>query len=182
MYTTEAAWNGRPLPYTYPMKDVLLIGLACVVAVAVGAWLYLDGSGSHAISGIGPVPVTVLAEGQESGNLTERKNYRLRTADELGELSRLMYGPGGPSWTGVDFAREEVLAVFDGTHSSGGYAVEVVSVEDTAATRKVTLRRVEPGESCVTTSAMTSPFILVRLPATPLPLERIELAETRECE
>ena len=166
------------------MRDTVIIGVACLVAIAVGAWLYFGGSGTPELLPQlqGPVEVKVIQKGQDSGTVTARKNFRIKSEAERQALWRMIYGTGGPVTGPIDFEREELLAVFDGTHSTGGYDVTVAAVEDGASTRTVTLLRTEPGDSCVTTDAITSPYVLVVLPKSALPLERVETTEVRECE
>lgn len=165
------------------MKDTIIIALACLVAIALGAWLYLSGGtpdGAHdapAASGL-----SVLHAGQDSGNLTERKNFRIKSQEEYDSLWRMMYPTDGPTPGNVDFEKQEVLAVFDGSHTSGGYSIEVASVEDSTTERTITIIHKEPGEHCVTTDAITSPFTLVAVARSPLPIHRIDEKEVETCD
>lgn len=166
------------------MRDAIVIGVACLVAIAAGAWLYFGDTGEHSpndASGT-KVPVAVLSEGDNSGFMTERKNYRVKSRHELDQLWAVMYGSDGPSLSPVDFETSEVLAVFDGTHSSGGFDVEVTSVYDDALSRRVSITRTAPGEDCITSEAITSPFILVVVPKSDLPIAREETTVTSDCD
>lgn len=158
------------------MRDALIIALACIIAIAVGAWLFFDGSGQRARM----QEVQVLAQGSQAAGITERKNYRIRSTEELKELWSMTYGAAAPAIPAVDFEYSEVLAVFDGTHTSGGYAVAVAQVEDSALTRTVHIVRTAPTPECVTASTVTNPFVLVRVPATDLSITRVE-EEVRSC-
>jgi hypothetical protein len=162
------------------MRDTIIIGVACLIAIAVGAWLFLFGD--TALTKKGPVGVTVVAEGHYSGSVTERTNYRIRSQEELAELWAMVYGADMPPLPQVDFSQKEVLAVFDGTHSSGGYDVRVESVTDTDVARTVSLVRVVPEEGCATIDALTSPFVMVAAARSALPLTREEATETGACE
>lgn len=162
-------------------RDVWIIGSVCAIAIALGAWLFLAGSQEGEVSG--SLTPRVIAEGQYSGYITERANYRIENADELFELWRMVYATGGPALPPIDFETNEVLAVFDGTHSSGGYGISVLSVEDEpGVARHVTILHREPGESCVTSQAITSPFEVVVLPRSGLPISRTDITETVSCE
>ncbi len=108
------------------------------------------------------MPSRVLDEGQQSGSITERKNYRITSMDELDALWTLVHGTDAPPG-GVDFSTQEVLAVFDGTHSSGGYDITVEEVTDTGGKRMVRILHSAPADGCATTDAITSPFSLVIL-------------------
>ncbi|MCI0597768.1 protease complex subunit PrcB family protein [Candidatus Parcubacteria bacterium] len=165
------------------MRDAIIIAVVCVAAVAAGAWLFFTNAGNPLTpSSNGPVAFTVVIEGEQSGGVTERKNYRVKSLEDVDELWRFVFGTSGPAIPPVDFSTEELLAVFDGTHSSGGYRIDVLSVEDTASARIITIKHVEPGASCITTSAITSPFQIVQLPKTTLPITREDVTEVRECE
>ncbi len=160
------------------MKDALIIGAICIVAIVIGGWLFLiEPKGDEARS----ADIFVLAQGQQAYEVDERKNYRIRSLDELQELWSMTYPADGPAIPAVDFAQYEVLAVFDGTHTSGGYDVMVTGVEDSALSRTVRITRTSPGESCMTPSVITSPFVLVRIPASDLTIVREEESVVAEC-
>ena len=157
----------------------MILGICCVLAIVVGGWLFfLDSNEVQAPTTSG---MQVFVEGQNA-YIQERKNYRIRSIDELQELWTMTYGPGAPLIPQVDFATREVLAVFDGSHSSGGYRITVESVEDTPLARVVSIVRVSPGATCITTSALTSPFQMVVVERTDLPIQRKERSVIEECE
>jgi hypothetical protein len=165
------------------MRDTIFIGVACVIAIVVGAWLFWSGNESSLVptESKGPVAYEILAEGSYSGSVTERANYRIKSAAELSLLWSMMYGTDGPALPPVDFGRREVLAIFDGTHSSGGYDVRIKSIVDEELARRVTIVRVVSGEDCITSSGITSPYLLVTVPSSSLPLSREESSETATC-
>jgi hypothetical protein len=165
------------------MRDTIIIGVACVIAIAAGMWLFFSGNEGvlAPATSRGPVAYTTLAEGSYSGSVTERANYRIKNTEELVELWKMMYGTDGPTLPAIDFGKHEVLAIFDGTHSSGGYDVRIASIEDEELTRRVTIVRVTPGDDCMTTTAITSPYLLVAAPKSVLPLSREEVSEVAEC-
>ncbi len=163
------------------MKDILIIGVACAAAMLLGAWLYFSGDSVFPEkTQNGVVSMSVLDQGANSGAITERKNYRIKTQEQLEELWKLVHGTGAP--TTVDFNTKEVIAVFDGTHVTGGYGVSIVSVVDVkGGARTVSLVRTEPGETCMTTNAITSPFQIVVVEKSSLPLTREEKTVVEEC-
>lgn len=161
------------------MRDALIIAFVCVAAIALGVWLYA-GQGEKS-NRAGGTEIEVLIQGQNAGAVTERKNFRLKNKEQLEQLWRSMYTSDGPALPAVDFSTHEVLAVFDGSHSSGGYGVEVVSVQDSNTARQVVIRRIVPDENCITTDAITNPFILVVLPKSNLPIVRTEETKTVLC-
>lgn len=127
------------------------------------------------------VAITVLSEGDQAG-MQERKNYRIVSPEELQYFWMLSHGEAGPPVPTVDFEAHDVLVVFDGMQSSGGYDIAVTSVVDHGDYREVTIRHVEPGASCITTSVTTSPFEFVVVPGSERPLKRVDLTEVLECE
>ena len=103
-----------------------------------------------------------------------------KSKEELDALWNLVYGSGGPA-AAVDFTKEEVLAVFDGSHSSGGYDITVDSVKDEGGVRKIHITHTIPGEGCAVSSAITSPYQIVVVPRSSLPLSRTDATATADC-
>lgn len=165
------------------MRDAIIIAIACIIAIVIGGWLFFLNSDEFAVGvpSAASVSFAVISEGQHAGNLTERKNYRIKSEAELQELWRMMYATNGPPAPVVDFGQHEVLAIFDGTHASGGYDVDVVSVIDDGSSRRITLNRIVPGESCMVTQAITSPYKIIALAKSSALLAREERTEVREC-
>lgn len=73
----------------------------------------------------------------------------------------------------VDFDTNNVVALFLGQKSSGGYSIGVrsVMVEGNVATVKVSIRKPEPGENA--TMAITTPYSITVIPKT----ERVIIEE-----
>lgn len=163
------------------MRDAIIIAVVCVLAIAAGAWLFLMGDDGSPVTE-GDVAFTVLAEGNYSGSITERKNFRIRSEAELQELWRMVYTTGGPAAAPVNFEKSEVLAVFDGTHASGGYGIEVESIEDSRAVRTIHIVHTAPDDSCLTTESISSPFQMIVVPASSVGLTRDEREEVVSCQ
>jgi len=124
---------------------------------------------------------SVLAEGQDSGSVTRRTNFRIQTEEEFEELWRMVYGSSGPARPPIDFNKREVLAVFDGTHSTGGYDVDVTDIKDDNGRRFIRIRRTSPGDECVVTHAITSPFEIVSVEKSNLSITKEEELVVTEC-
>lgn len=162
------------------MRDAIIIFVAIILAIVIGGYLYLNGG--EAFNG-SPIQVsvqpqssfTVLAEGQDSGSVDRRTNFRIMSDEELRELWSMLYSTGGPAVPSVDFSKSEVIAVFDGSHSSGGYRVEVTDVADADGKRTVRITRHAPNDDCAVTSAITSPFQIISVPKSELPLAKEEV-------
>ncbi len=160
------------------MRDTIIIAVACLIAIAGGIWLFMWGNTEPKGTA---VPFTILAEGQESGEITMRANYRVKSSAEFSEAWTLVYGPDGPALPSVDFDRYEVLALFDGTHASGGYGIALTAIEDTELSRRVVITHTAPSEECLTTSVITSPYLFASVPRTTLALSREEINKTVVC-
>jgi hypothetical protein len=167
------------------MRDAFIIFFGIILAMAIGSYLYFNGTPSVSPP-VGPVlvpdaPFSVLAEGQDSGTITRRTNFRIQTEEDFIELWRMVYGTGGPARPPVDFSKREVLAVFDGTHSTGGYDVAVTDIKDENGRRVIYLRRTSPGDTCNVTPAITSPFKIISVSKSTLPITREEEEVVTQC-
>jgi hypothetical protein len=145
------------------MRDLFIIGLMCLAAIFVGAALFFFGPAIGLPAHTSGPSVTVLTEGKNA-NTTERRNYRVTNAEELFSLWQVIYGTNPPGLPTVDFTKNEVLAVFDGSHGTGGYAVQVLSVTDSGVSRVVAIEHQAPGAGCTVTDAVTSPYQIVLVP------------------
>ena len=146
------------------MKDLLFIGGLCVLIVAAGAFLYFYDPKAGGFHEPGTIEFTVLTEGQNAVNVDTEINYRIENAEEFDALWTLIHGTDRPSMPNVDFERNDVLAVFDGSHSTGGYDIRVTEVVDAELTRTVHITHTRPGTGCMTVSGETSPYELVVVP------------------
>ena len=116
-----------------------------------------------------PAPRTlqweVVASGQQAVGVT-RPSFRLvRDEAELRSLWNQLHGASldVPPLPRADFARETVLVVMMGQRPSGGYRVEVQGVSLEGGDLFVDVRFVEPAPDAVTTTALTSPWTVVRV-------------------
>lgn len=63
----------------------------------------------------------------------------------------------------VNFDTHEVVVFFMGQQGSGGYYFEMVSAADAVNGVNVTVKKISPGPECITTQALTSPFLMVAI-------------------
>ena len=124
----------------------------------------------------------MLAQGQNAAGVNERVNYRIADAGQLNTLWQMVYTNDGPVVPDIDFSRKEVLALFDGSHSTGGYGIRLDGVHDKDGVRTINITHIEPGDSCVPAAGITSPFVIVEVPKTALPLSHDEVTQITECE
>jgi len=162
-----------------------------IAAVVVGGLLYLYGGPAFHQSYIqqgstptapvvAPASLQVIAQGD--AGIGERVNYRITTADQMAELWQMIYTDSGQPVPNVDFSKYEVLALFDGSHTTGGFGIQLASIKDADGQRTVTINHLEPGDSCVPPGGVTSPFVMVRVVKTSLPINRVEQTITKQCE
>ncbi|HYE23364.1 MAG TPA: protease complex subunit PrcB family protein [Candidatus Paceibacterota bacterium] len=146
------------------MKDTLFIGGLCAVIVLVGAALYFIEPSQQSASSTGTVMFERYAAGQYALNVDTQRNYLIQSQEELESALTLIHGNERPSLPPVDFEKNEVLAVFDGTHSTGGYDIQVAEIVDSQLTRTVHIKHLHPDENCSVPSVITSPYELVIVP------------------
>ena len=176
------------------MRRAAVLPFIILAAVVVGGLLYLYGGPAfhqtYTESGgtAGPTlpgeqsHFTVLAQGADASGMDARVNYRIQSADQLVELWQMLYTDSGQPVPNVDFNTYEVLALFDGSHTTGGYGIELTSIVDSGGQRVVTITHIEPGDSCVPPGGVTSPFMIIQVPKSSLPITRIEKTQTNQCE
>jgi len=116
-----------------------------------------------------PAPRTVqwedVASGQQAVNVV-RPTFRLvRNEAAFRSLWNQLHGAQleVPPLPSVDFARETLLVVMMGQRPSGGYAVDVRGVSIEGTDLFVDVRFLEPESGAVTSSALTSPWAVVRV-------------------
>lgn len=181
-----ASMHNRPKGrYTYLMhKDAGIIFVGLAVAIVFGALIMNYSSGSSsALPQPAAVSFSLLSEGEYAQGITERINYRIRTEEELALLWKTIHEDDEMPVPFVDFEAHDVLAVFEGERPSSGYDITVVAVENAPdGTLKVTVLHEEPGNTCMTSSVITSPFELVVVPKSDSKISREDLVSIKECE
>lgn len=153
------------------MRDVIVIVLMCMAAIGIGTWLFFHGTNiGFPDSGANTVSYVVLGQGTNAVGVIARTNYRIQNQTDLESLWKLVYDGDAPAVPQIDFSKYEVLAVFDGQHASGGYGIRVTQVAEASGARKVFVEHKGPAAPCATLQAITSPFEIIKLPATSEPL------------
>lgn len=148
---------------------ILLLG---IVLIGLGAWALWTifavspAEGPAPASAATSVTYTVLAQGERS-SVRERKNYHITTDYQLRELWKLITTNTPPP--SIDFETESVIAVFAGRKPTAGYEIAITRVEDTDK-RMVSIEIVEPGISCLAVEVESTPFQVLKLAKTDLPL------------
>lgn len=157
-------------------QNALTIGSVALVAVAVGAAAFLF-SYDNALVGnkvqAVAVPFTKLTEGRQSV-VARRVNYFITSAAQLSEIWDAVNAAGTPPK--VDFKRQAVIAVFAGKESVS--SIKVAKVEDANA-RMVSIAIEKPDCRPIPTPA--SPYEIVAVPTTSLPLTHTDIATIITC-
>ena len=109
-----------------------------------------------------PLAFSTIFRGTQS-RIEEPRAVVIRTAGEWSDLWKA-HAPAAPVPI-VDFRREMVVAVFLGTRPTGGYSVEIATIESKGNETVVIYRAEEPPRDAMATQALTSPAHLVRLAA-----------------
>lgn len=104
----------------------------------------------------------VIASGTAS-LITTTQNRVARDQAAWNSLWNEHLGAQKPPLPAVDFASEIVVGVFLGTRPTGGYTAGVLAVEAEGAGAKVSFEERQPGQNCITTQALTQPFVLVAI-------------------
>ncbi|MDP2652107.1 MAG: protease complex subunit PrcB family protein [bacterium] len=162
------------------MRNTLIVGGVAVAAIVIGVLVFLRGGDSFSNASASPATVvsfTQLARGSHS-KVTMRVNYLITSSDQLNELWKMVDATSTPPK--IDFKKEAVIAVFAGEQPTAGYAISVAKVEDTSA-RIVSITLAKPDGRCMTGQVLTTPYELVTLPATSLPLAHEDISTTTSC-
>jgi hypothetical protein len=172
------------------MNKPIGVALIIIIAVVVGGMLFLYGGDAftkppqlswqtqNQNSGGN---FTVLSRGQHAFSIDQQVNYRITDESQFETLWVMTHTTSGPTLPKIDFSKKEVLAIYGGSHSTGGYDVTITSIEDTGGKRVITVRYTEPGDACVVSDTATNPYILVVTNKSPLPLEHKKVFETNHC-
>ncbi len=178
------------------MRHMLIVLVICLAAIVVGAALYFYGpsqlretqvlTGTEA-SALGAdqaasVSFTVLAEGTNASGVSERKNYAVYSEEDFTRLWTMAYGTDTSAMPSIDFDTQYVIGVFAGEKPTGGHTIEVASITDASSIRTVSMALTRPGEDCMTSEALTSPFQLIAVPVSDRELARTETEIVASCQ
>ena len=108
---------------------------------------------------VSPLGFHTVYRGTQS-RIEEPREVTIRSAAEWSALWK-DHAPGAPV-PAVDFTREMVVGVFLGTRPTGGYAVEITSIDAARSELIVAYRVDEPARDAMVIQALTAPAHLVR--------------------
>ena len=107
----------------------------------------------------------VMARGAQAVGYDTHAFRLVTNQDELLALWNQAHGSqlDVPPVPDVTFARETVLAIFQGQQPTGGHGIEVLDVVVDDAELFVNMRFLEPAPDAIVTQALTSPWVFVRV-------------------
>lgn len=107
----------------------------------------------------------VMGRGAQASGFSEREFILVSDAEMLRDLWNRAHGSQlqVPPVPEVDFGRETVVALFLGTKPTGGYSIDVEGVTLEQGELFIDVRVEEPPPGAITTQALTSPWVMVRI-------------------
>lgn len=131
----------------------------------VGLTLALTASGYAADAG-----VRTLARGSQSG-VKKAEHVVAKTPEEWAALWKRHAGEASAEEAPkVDWSKEMVLGAFMGTRNTGGYAIQITGAKEEAGKLVVQVEAKTPKPGSFVTQTITSPFHLVAVPKSSLPV------------
>jgi hypothetical protein len=167
-------------------RDAVMLTGAVVISVFIGVFIFFSNGGNLASvfstvadnnSRNGVVQFTEIARGSQSA-IDRRVNYFITSTDQLNRLWDTIDAPGSPPT--VDFSTHAVIAVFAGQESSVSYEITVTKIED-ADKRMVSITLAKPDDNCAVAQMTTTPYQLIILPTTSLPLDHEDQVINKNC-
>lgn len=95
---------------------------------------------------------------------SEKNNYVINTGNDWANLWTMMGKTTSP--LEVDFAQNTVIAVFLGSHSTGGYGIQIVKIVENPRVMEILVKEISPGPECDVTQAFTQPYHIVKIQKT----------------
>ena len=107
----------------------------------------------------------VMAEGNQAVGFERQNFFLVQDESTLRSLWNRAHGsqlqvPPAPD---VNFSRETVVALFLGTKPTGGYGIDVERVTLVNSELFVDVNLTEPAADAITTQALTSPWVMIRV-------------------
>ncbi len=162
----------------------LAVGIGTIFAallVAAGAFSYFIDSGRVVsrpiVTETADVPFTPITRGSKS-SVTERVNYLITSKEELSLLWDMINAT--TTEPSIDFNTQAVIAVFAGQQLVAGTDIAVAKIED-ATKRLVSITIQRPEGKCSTKRATTTPFEIIKVPLTSLPLTHEDVRTAIGC-
>ena len=158
-------------------RDISIVAGVVFAALAGAGIFYWQGGAADDRQAIREAAFTELARGQQS-KVSERANYLITSEEQLSELWKMI--DASSPLPEIDFDTHSVIAVFTGQEPTAGYAIEISKITD-AAERTVAVMLTIPGDGCMLAQVLTSPYQIVSVPITALPLTHKDASTLVDC-
>lgn len=142
------------------MKTIILFLL---VTSAVSVFVSCSGEGGNGKK----LPMEIVINGTFSG-VEDKREMILNTNEEYQKIMSEVYKnlDQMPRIPVVDFTKYTLVAVFIGSRNTGGYMVDIDSINDGSKLITVNVTESTPGKNCSVTEALTRPYTIVKIPKT----------------
>jgi hypothetical protein len=104
---------------------------------------------------------TTIKQGTSSA-IDKKQNLVITSAARWSDLWNQMF-PTEQIASAVDFEKNMIIAVFQGQKATGGYTIMITKIIETTNTIDVYVTETSPGENCIVTQAITSPYHSIEL-------------------
>lgn len=138
-------------------RNILLILAVVFLALTLTVGIYLFLSQGKAL-GFETLKDSVLPEKTTAGN------FQLDNEEDWKKMWQQQTAKEPKEGSGIDFSKDTVLAVLDGSKDSSGYEILIKQVVETKEKIKVFVEKAVPGDSCRFAKALSNPYHLVKLP------------------
>lgn len=130
--------------------------------------LYSQPNSALAIPVDTKAPITdseVIAEGTRSAIETPRQTIiKDKAAFAALWTEHSAHENPAPTMPPVNFAADTLVAVFAGNQPTGGHTLALTGLDKTHGGWELRLSLISPGPDCMTTQAMTQPWMMIRVP------------------
>lgn len=125
------------------------------------------------------IDFSTLKEGYQNEIKTKQERV-ITTSEEWADLWTEMF-PTEMIASAIDFEEKMIIAVFQGEKNTGGYSIEITEIIEKDNSLKVYIKETVPGENCILTQALTSPYHIVELDKTDKEIKFMRTQSTTEC-
>ena len=128
-----------------------------------GAWLafiavllLLSGSAAQATQPQDDIPFQTVEKYLFSGH-TQAKNYIITNDEDWKNLWDTVHHANAPPLPEIDFARQMIIAVFQGEKPSGGYGIVITELIKAGKRLRVKVTELMPDPGCINFPAVEDP-------------------------
>ena len=155
----------RPrVPFALALAASIVVALVAAAAASAAHTFFPAANSEVQMDSAQELAIETLARGNQSGQ-SGAAQYVVQDGAAWSTVwaqanATVMPAPPLPE---VDFTREMVIAVFQGTKPSAGYSVNIARVLDSGNTVEVFVEDTSPGPQCFAASVLTSPYHIVKV-------------------